>query len=79
LAAAICRHCERHLAETEVGCRWRDYFACAARPDEEREAAVSALFDELIDQKRVLFRPSDAVPLWTVDWSKQDQVLLPPS
>jgi hypothetical protein len=78
LSAAILRHCERHLAETEEG-RWRrDFFTCADRPEEERAAARTALFNELIHQG-VLFRTSDAVPLWTVEWSKQDRVRLPPS
>jgi hypothetical protein len=77
--ASLLKRFERRLGASDEGRQWLSHLACADPEDAAAQAKWTALFDELINQKRILFRPSEAVPLWEVDKTKRDLLQLPPS
>jgi hypothetical protein len=71
---------QRQLMQTDEGRRWYDYLR---RPNEsERDfeqlmARHEAVFREIIDQQKVLFRASEHVPIYEVNWNRLDNLTLP--
>jgi hypothetical protein len=79
-AAALLKRFERQLQKTDEGQRWLAHFRLPDEVDDpQAKATWDAIYDDLINVKKVLVRPSEFVPIYEINWNLVDLVQLPPA